>query len=661
MHGPFATVPAAACSTRARRPTRSCMDLGMSSMQVDAPARGFSYTHDAPLDMRMDPSDALTAATLVNEWDERELAQIFHRYGEERFARQIARAIVQRARSARPSSRTLQLVDDHQARDPDAVALRPRASGEARLPGAAHRRQRRARRARGRARERARALPPGRPHRRDRVPLARGPHGQAALRRRRRAAASARPTCPSAAAAARPSSALVTTQGRAPRRRRGRDQPARGVGAPARRAAGGDGVSAVAAAAIDQRARARAARAGARRRHLGAPHRRVCAVLDRHRHAPGGRAAAQQRARRPAGRGATTSSAPTTSCAAPSAASWRRACSRMPRSKQGLVLPPVEIVQTGLAWPVSRQAARRPRPAPQRPAHPADAGRRHDRDLRARRARTVQVQLLDGGALARAAQAQQRVKVPLWAARGPIVDRTGAVLALVLPGRHGGRVAGARARPHGVRAGALALHRRDAGHDPGAHGGQRAVRRSSRAASYRRRGRASSTTRRSARSVVKRTIEPRPSRGASTRRAASPRRSSAWTATASPASSRRATTCSRRARAWRRSRRSTTGPAGDTHWARVLHVREPRAGQDGAADARHAHPARWCRTRSRRRARTGRRRRSRRSCSTRAPAASSRWPRRPACRPPATARATPRSGACARSPTCTSPARRSSS
>jgi 16S rRNA (cytosine1402-N4)-methyltransferase len=85
------------------------MDLGMSSMQVDEPGRGFSYTQDAPLDMRMDPSDDQTAATIVNEWGERELAQIFSRYGEERFSRQIARAIVQE-RAGTPFATTLQLV-----------------------------------------------------------------------------------------------------------------------------------------------------------------------------------------------------------------------------------------------------------------------------------------------------------------------------------------------------------------------------------------------------------------------------------------------------------------------------------------------------------------------------------------------------------------------
>ena len=86
------------------------MDLGISSMQVDQPERGFSYTHDAPLDMRMDPSDEPTAATLVNEWSERDLAHIFQRYGEERFSRQIARAIV-RGRAHEPFVRTLELVE----------------------------------------------------------------------------------------------------------------------------------------------------------------------------------------------------------------------------------------------------------------------------------------------------------------------------------------------------------------------------------------------------------------------------------------------------------------------------------------------------------------------------------------------------------------------
>ncbi len=86
------------------------LDLGLSSMQVDRPERGFSYATDAPLDMRMDPSDEPSAADIVNTWDERELATIFRRYGEERYARQIARGIVRR-REKEPIERTGQLVD----------------------------------------------------------------------------------------------------------------------------------------------------------------------------------------------------------------------------------------------------------------------------------------------------------------------------------------------------------------------------------------------------------------------------------------------------------------------------------------------------------------------------------------------------------------------
>jgi 16S rRNA (cytosine1402-N4)-methyltransferase len=86
------------------------LDLGLSSMQIDRPERGFSYAADAPLDMRMDTSEARSAADVVNEADERELADAFRRYGEERFARPIARAIVRRRRE-RPFERTSELVE----------------------------------------------------------------------------------------------------------------------------------------------------------------------------------------------------------------------------------------------------------------------------------------------------------------------------------------------------------------------------------------------------------------------------------------------------------------------------------------------------------------------------------------------------------------------
>jgi 16S rRNA (cytosine1402-N4)-methyltransferase len=86
------------------------MDLGVSSMQLDRPERGFSYASDAPLDMRMDPSAERSAREVVNEYEERELADIFKRYGEERYARQIARAIVRR-RAKEPFERTVDLVE----------------------------------------------------------------------------------------------------------------------------------------------------------------------------------------------------------------------------------------------------------------------------------------------------------------------------------------------------------------------------------------------------------------------------------------------------------------------------------------------------------------------------------------------------------------------
>ncbi len=86
------------------------LDLGMSSMQVDAWARGFSYAYDAPLDMRMDPEQELTAEEIVNTWDERRLARLFREYGEERYATPIARAIG-RARRREELVSTQQLVD----------------------------------------------------------------------------------------------------------------------------------------------------------------------------------------------------------------------------------------------------------------------------------------------------------------------------------------------------------------------------------------------------------------------------------------------------------------------------------------------------------------------------------------------------------------------
>ena len=86
------------------------LDLGVSSPQLDEADRGFSYMADAPLDMRMDPSDPLTAYEVVNSWPQEELRRILFAYGEERYAPLIAAAIVRRREQA-PIESTLALVD----------------------------------------------------------------------------------------------------------------------------------------------------------------------------------------------------------------------------------------------------------------------------------------------------------------------------------------------------------------------------------------------------------------------------------------------------------------------------------------------------------------------------------------------------------------------
>ena len=85
-------------------------DLGVSSPQLDESERGFSYMHDAPLDMRMDATEGLSAWNVVNEWPEGELKRILYEYGEERYAPRIAGAIV-RARAQQPIATTMELVD----------------------------------------------------------------------------------------------------------------------------------------------------------------------------------------------------------------------------------------------------------------------------------------------------------------------------------------------------------------------------------------------------------------------------------------------------------------------------------------------------------------------------------------------------------------------
>lgn len=85
-------------------------DLGVSSPQLDTPERGFSYHHDAPLDMRMDQTADLTAFHVVNEWSYEDLVRIFFRYGEEKFSKQVARKI-EEARKKAPIETTVQLVE----------------------------------------------------------------------------------------------------------------------------------------------------------------------------------------------------------------------------------------------------------------------------------------------------------------------------------------------------------------------------------------------------------------------------------------------------------------------------------------------------------------------------------------------------------------------
>lgn len=85
-------------------------DLGVSSPQFDNADRGFSYNYDAPLDMRMDQSQSLTARDVVNDWSYEQLVRIFFRYGEEKFAKSIARRI-EKVRQQTPIETTGQLVD----------------------------------------------------------------------------------------------------------------------------------------------------------------------------------------------------------------------------------------------------------------------------------------------------------------------------------------------------------------------------------------------------------------------------------------------------------------------------------------------------------------------------------------------------------------------
>lgn len=122
LHGNFGDLAALLDSAGVEQADGMLFDLGVSSPQLDDPERGFSYMHDAPLDMRMNREDTLTAWTVVNQWPRQELRRVLAQYGEERHAGAIAAAI-ERARQQAPIETTGQLVEVIRAAMP-AAALR---------------------------------------------------------------------------------------------------------------------------------------------------------------------------------------------------------------------------------------------------------------------------------------------------------------------------------------------------------------------------------------------------------------------------------------------------------------------------------------------------------------------------------------------------------
>ena len=110
IHGNFADLPAILDDQGVALVDGMLFDFGVSSPQLDEPERGFSYMHDAPLDMRMDRTDTISAWLLVNRWPEKKLETVLKDFGEERFARRIAERIVQERKKYAINS-TLQLAD----------------------------------------------------------------------------------------------------------------------------------------------------------------------------------------------------------------------------------------------------------------------------------------------------------------------------------------------------------------------------------------------------------------------------------------------------------------------------------------------------------------------------------------------------------------------
>lgn len=108
FHADFADLDAVIAEAGVKAIDGALFDLGVSSWQVDTAERGFAYGADGPLDMRMDPSQTLTAADIVNRWPPEELRRIFREYADEKHAGRVARAVAE-ARAARPLARTAEL------------------------------------------------------------------------------------------------------------------------------------------------------------------------------------------------------------------------------------------------------------------------------------------------------------------------------------------------------------------------------------------------------------------------------------------------------------------------------------------------------------------------------------------------------------------------
>src|SRR5699024_1886551 len=110
FHGTYDQITEALAAAGVAAADGYLFDLGVSSYQLDERDRGFAYSYDAPLDMRMDPTARFSAADVVNDYDQKHLEQIIRRYGEEKFARRIATAVVER-RQTRPFTETGDLVE----------------------------------------------------------------------------------------------------------------------------------------------------------------------------------------------------------------------------------------------------------------------------------------------------------------------------------------------------------------------------------------------------------------------------------------------------------------------------------------------------------------------------------------------------------------------